>query len=97
MISTQAARLQEEEDSQFEIVQKLEREEGRHRELAEKARREASRVDGEKGSAAAETRRGERRWNGTERPGAVAPPAPAEGVPVHLRHHLRERSIDASR
>ena len=35
-ISTQAARLQEEEDSQFDLIQKLEREEGRHRELAER-------------------------------------------------------------
>ena len=59
MISTQAARLQEEEDSQFDLIQKLEREEGRHRELAERARKEASRVDGEKGSAEAEKRRGE--------------------------------------
>ena len=32
-------------------------------------------------------RRGERRRHGTQRPGAVAPPAPAEGVPVRLRHH----------
>ena len=59
MISTQAARLQEEEDSQFDLIQKLEREEGKHRELAEQARKEASRVDGEKGSAEAEKRRGE--------------------------------------
>ena len=51
--------MQEEEDSQFEIIQKLEREEGKHRELAEQARKEASRVDGEKGSAEAEKRRGE--------------------------------------
>ena len=59
LISTQAARLQEEEDSQFDLIQKLEREEGKHRELAEAARKEASRVDGEKGSAEAEKRRGE--------------------------------------
>jgi len=59
LISTQAARLQEEEDSQFDLIQKLEREEGKHRELAEQARKEASRVDGEKGSAEAEKRRGE--------------------------------------
>ena len=32
-------------------------------------------------------RRGERRGNGTQRPGAVAPPAPAEGVPVRLCCH----------
>ena len=37
----------------------MEREEGKHRELAEQARKEASRVDGEKGSAEAEKRRGE--------------------------------------
>ena len=54
---TQAARLQDEEDSQFEIISKLEREEGKHRELAEKARKEASRIDGEKGSAETEKRR----------------------------------------
>ena len=58
-MSTQAARLQDEEDSQFDLVQKLEREEGRHRERAEAARKEASRVDGATGSAEAEKRRGE--------------------------------------
>ena len=59
MLAPQAARLQDEEDSQFDLVRKLEREEGRHRERAERARKEASRVDGEKGSAEAEKRRGE--------------------------------------
>ena len=59
MISTQAARLQDEEDSQFEIINKLEREAGKHRERAEAAKKEASRVDGETGSAEAEKRRGE--------------------------------------
>ena len=59
MISTQAARLQEEEDSQFEIINKLEREAGKHRERAEAAKKEASRIDGETGSAEAEKRRGE--------------------------------------
>ncbi len=59
VLAATAARLQEEEDSQFDLIQKLEREEGRHRELAERARKEASRVDGEKGSAEAEKRRGE--------------------------------------
>ena len=56
---TQAARLQDEEDSQFEIINKLESECRRHRDKAEKAKKEASRVDGEKGSAEAEKRRGE--------------------------------------
>ena len=59
MISTQAARLQDEEDSQFEIINKLEREAGKHRERAEAAKKEASRIDGETGSAEAEKRRGE--------------------------------------
>ena len=59
MISTQAARLQDEEDSQFEIITKLEREAGKHRERAEAAKKEASRIDGETGSAEAEKRRGE--------------------------------------
>ena len=40
MISTQAARLQDEEDSQFEIINKLEREAGKHRERAEAAKKE---------------------------------------------------------
>ena len=56
---TQAARLQDEEDSQFEIINKLESECRRHRDKAEKAKKEASRVDGETGSAEAEKRRGE--------------------------------------
>jgi hypothetical protein len=56
---TQAARLQDEEDSQFEIINKLESECRRHRDKAEKAKKEASRIDGEKGSAEAEKRRGE--------------------------------------
>ena len=56
---TQAARLQDEEDSQFEIINKLEREAGKHRERAEAAKKEASRIDGETGSAEAEKRRGE--------------------------------------
>ena len=59
MISTQAARLQDEEDSQFEVINKLEREAGKHRERAEAAKKEASRIDGETGSAEAEKRRGE--------------------------------------
>ena len=56
---TQAARLQDEADSQFEIINKLESECRRHRDKAEKAKKEASRIDGEKGSAEAEKRRGE--------------------------------------
>ena len=40
-------------------------------------------------------RRGERRWNGTQRPGAVAPPAAAEGVPV--RRHLEMRHLAVAR
>ena len=51
--------MQDEEDSQFEIISKLEREAERHDLKADKAKKEASRIDGEKGSAEAEKRRGE--------------------------------------
>ena len=59
VLTATAARLQDEEDSQFDIIQKLEHEADRHRAAAEKAKKEASKVDAQKGGAEAEKTRGE--------------------------------------